>query len=411
VELHSLDTAWSMTGGLDVPFLRRFGASGWGSANGGPVEARLAPSRGAAWLQAQAGPFQGFVLDAATRLEWNTVNGEVPVLPRFRVTRSLGASAQVWSGVGWYSQSPGYEKLLQSDYYLDLAGSQPAPANERAMQAVAGFKRDLGRSLSLRAEAYYKRMDHLLVGRLETDAERERRLASYEIPPGYPGGPLAEQRPTAHPTNDAEARAYGVDLLLQRRPVSAETRLTGWIAYSFGRSERTAYGKTVPADQDRRHGLSLAGSFRVTPRFQISATWLFSSGLPFSPVQADVVFQPDFDDRDADGDRDERRALRWSDGGFVMDIEDHFLSLSQLNSKRLPAYARLDLRFGYAPAWGGRRWELYLDVMNALNRSNTTYLDYEQAPGGQSGPADFRLQEKRIGGLPVVPSFGVRVTF
>jgi hypothetical protein len=411
VEIHSLDTAWGMTGGLDVPFLRRFGASSWGTANAGRVEARLAPARGAAWLQAQAGSLGGFALDLATRIEWNTLNREVPVLPRLRVTRSLGAAAQVWSGIGWYSQSPGYEKLLLSDYYLDLAGSRPAPANERAVQAVVGFKRDLGRGISLRAETYYKRMDRLLVGRLETDSERERRLASYEIPPDYPGGPLTERRPTSQATSDAEGRAYGLDLLLQRRALSAETRLTGWIAYSFGRSERTAYGKTFPADQDRRHALSFAGNLRVTPRFQISATWLLSSGLPFSPVQPDVAFQPDFEDLDFDGDREEKRALRWGDGGFVMDIEDHFLSLSQLNSKRLPAYARLDLRFGYAPTWGGRRWELYLDVMNALNRANTTYLDYEHAPGARRGSADFRLQEKRIEGLPVVPSFGVRVTF
>jgi hypothetical protein len=400
-----------MVGALDVPFLRRFGASSWGVANAATVDSHLAPHRGAAWLQAQLGPFSGFAFDLATRVEWNTVNGEVPVLPRLRVTRSLGAAAQLWGGLGWYSQSPGYEKLLLSDYFLDLAGSLPAPANERAWQAVLGFRRDFGRSLSLRAEAYDKRMDRLLVGRLETDAEREQRLAPYEIPADYPGGPLTERRPTAHPTNGAEGRAYGLDLLLQRRAASPETRLTGWIAYSFGRSERTAYGRTFPADQDRRHALSFAGSLRVTPRFQVSATWLFSSGLPFSPVQPDVVFLQDFDDRDADGNREERLPLRWGSGGFVRDVGDHFLSLSQLNSSRLPSYARLDLRLGYAPMWAGRRWELYLDIMNALNRANTTSIDYEHAPGVQAGPQDFRLQEKRIEGLPVVPSFGLRVTF
>lgn len=411
-DVHGLDTAWKMSGsGLGLRPIRRVGVGVWGDGLVTPVDSRLQPTRGAGWLSYGGAAPGRVAVELGGRLEWNTFNRETLFLPRARVTRPLGTSARAWVGIGWFSQSPGYEKLLQSDYFLDLGAAKPAPANERSFQAVIGFSRDFGMGLGLRIEAYHKRLSRLLVGRLETGEDRQQRLARFEIPSDYPGGPLTERQVTTYPTNDGSGRSHGIELLFQRRSSSPETRLTGWASYSFARSERTAYGRTLPSDHDRRHAFNLVANFQMKPRFRLSAAWQLASGFPYTPVVPDVEFSQDEFDADDDGNRDEWRPVRWFGGAFLTTVADVLLSPSQINSRRLPVYSRLDLRASYSPHWGNGRWEFYLDVINVLNRENTIYIDSEQVPGSASGPSDVRFEEKRIKSLPIIPSFGVRLRF
>jgi len=68
---------------------------------------------------------------------------------------------------------------------------------------------------------------------------------------------------TASPTNDGRGRAYGFDLFLAKRAVSSNTRLTGWLAYTFTSAHREAYGRTYPFDYEQPHALSAVASYRV----------------------------------------------------------------------------------------------------------------------------------------------------
>jgi hypothetical protein len=80
-----------------------------------------------------------------------------------------------------------------------------------------------------------------------------------------------------------------------------------------------------------------------------------------------------------------------------------------LNSGRLPVFARLDLRATFKPRWMRNRWQFYLEVINALNRSNVGGFDTELQYNPDSDRP--RLTYTASGALPLLPSVGVRYRF
>ena len=409
LELHDLDTAWKMDGkGLDIRPFRRVGATVWGDGVAAPVDSRLLSTRGAGWVDGHFDATTRLTVELGTRFQWSSIDSDRVLLPRGRVTWSADDSTRLWAGAVGNAQSAGYEKQLQGDYFLDL--SRPlAIGSERSRQVFAGFGRDLNAGWRVRLEAYRKAFDDLLIGRLETEGERQARLATFEIPADY-AGPLTELRPSTFPVNEGTGRAQGVELLVERRASSPDTRLTGCASYTLARSERTAYGRTFPFDYDRRHSASVAGSVRLTPSLEVSASWRVASGLPYTPIEPDVYFERDDRDVDQDGVRDEFRPVRWDDGSFVRTAEA-LPSLAAVNARRLPFYSRLDFRASHVRGEGARQWEFYVDVINVLNRRNTTFIDLEHAPGSATSAAEQAFVEKRLRSLPFIPSFGIRLRF
>ena len=56
-----------------------------------------------------------------------------------------------------YTQSPGYEKLIQSDYFFDLSPAVVGNLqHERSTHLITGFEKDLGSDTLFRVEGYYK---------------------------------------------------------------------------------------------------------------------------------------------------------------------------------------------------------------------------------------------------------------
>ena len=76
--------------------------------------------------------------------------------------------------------SPGYEKLIQSDYFVDLSLALVRHLrHERATHLVTGFEKDLGADTLVRVEGSYKTFDDLIVGGLEPEADRRARVREY----------------------------------------------------------------------------------------------------------------------------------------------------------------------------------------------------------------------------------------
>ncbi|MGE3513002.1 MAG: TonB-dependent receptor, partial [Vicinamibacterales bacterium] len=199
-------------------------------------------TRGGLWVLDRWQATPGLSLEGGLRLDRGGVNGDLHLSPRVNATYALSTRMRARAAVGRYTQSPGYEKLVQSDYVLDLTGSTAARLrSEQAWQTSLGLERDFGRIATLRVEGYVKRFNQLLVGRLETDAERTSRLARYDFPE-----PLAAEIPTdaiitSTPTNEGRGRSYGLDVLLSRTDAPVDARVRGWISYTWGRATRLAY--------------------------------------------------------------------------------------------------------------------------------------------------------------------------
>ena len=97
---------------------------------------------------------------------------------------ALNAATRLTAATGLYTQSPGYEKLLQADHFTDLTAAGRLDLRpERATHVLVGIDRDVAPGLLGRVELYYKSFSDLIVGRLETEDERLARLARYDFPP------------------------------------------------------------------------------------------------------------------------------------------------------------------------------------------------------------------------------------
>jgi len=368
------------------------------------LDSRRQDTRVGAWLQARLNLPPRWLVEPGVRVDRSSVNGRTSVSPRLAATWSVGSKTRLRAAGGLYTQSPGYEKLVQSDYFMDLTSTGRVDLdNEISRHALAGFERDLAPGLTGRVEAYYKGFDHLVVGRLETPEETAARVAEYDFPAALASNVPRDPWITTQPSSGGKGHAYGFDLYL-RRTGSASTRITGWGSYTYGIARREAYGLEYPFDYDRRHALSLVGNLRLSRKLVLSTTARFSSGFPRTPVVGlRVAAEPDLLDLDGDGNRGELVPARNPDG--LLYYTTDLGGVANLNTARLPAYGRVDARLTYKPKGPGGRLQIYIDVINLLNRKNAGFLDpvLEYDPSADRP----RLTEERNGSIPLLPSFGI----
>jgi hypothetical protein len=408
-ELHRLRTrvAWRIDGDRNPSEANGSSVRG-GAGLPDRLDSSYAATRLGAFVQARAALGARLTLEPGLRLDRSSVNRETTLAPRLSAAWAFSPTLRLRAASGLYTQSPGYEKLIQSDYFFDLSGDQRLDLrHERSWQALLGLEREWPGEASARVEAWVKTFDRLTLGRLETPSDVAARLAPYDFPEVFSTSLPREPRITSVPVSTGEGRAYGVDLFLTRRDAPAR-RLSGWLAYSLGKAERTSYGRSYPFEYDRRHALSLVANWRARRRLDVAVTARLASGFPRTPVAGlRVAERADTADRDADGNRTE--LVPWLDASGLPVYTIDLGGVSNLNSGRLPAFARVDLRATFFPGGRQGRWTLYLDVINVLNRDNAGQLDPQLVhdPGAEQP----RLVEERLGGIPLLPSLGVRFRF
>jgi hypothetical protein len=402
-EAHGLrtETAWRIAGDRNPTAANGSSVQG-GAGLPDELDSAVDSSRLGAWAQDRWDPADALSIEAGLRLDWSGVNRRTTLSPRLGLTYRVDGATRLRAGGGLFTQSPGYEKLIQSDYFVDLTGGLGRSLlYERAAHAVLALERDLGGGTTARVEGYWKEFRDLVVGRLETEAERAARLAPYDFPEELASSVPTDPQITSVPENGSGGRSWGVDVFVVRRPAPG-SRLGGWVSYTYASAQREEYGRSLPFEYDRPHSVTLVGSFRFSSRWELAATLRASSGFPRTPVVGLRVAADETDDGrlvpalDAEG----RYVYETSLGG-----------VENLSSARLPAFVRLDLRLSWKPRGAAGRWQLYLDVINATNRKNAgqiaSTLEYDPA----STVDQPRLVEERAAAIPFLPSFGVRFRF
>jgi hypothetical protein len=403
LELHALRTrtAWRIEG--DRNPTEGNGSSVQGGA-GLPdeLDSTVDGARVGAWLQDRFSASQSVTIEPGLRVDWSGVNRRATVSPRLAATWRVDRATRLRAGGGLYTQSPGYEKLIQSDYFVDLSGELGRTLrHERAWHAVLGLERELGAGLTARVEGYWKSFDDLIVGRLETEAERIARVARYDFPAELASSVPTDAIITSFPENAALGRSYGFDVFLQKRPAPG-AKLTGWMSYGYGRAERDEYGRTLPFDYDRRHAATVVGSYRFSPSWELAATFRAFSGFPTTPVLGLRVSADETDDG-------RKVPALDAEGRYV--YETDLGGVDNLNTDRLPAFVRLDLRLSWKPRGDNGRWLFYLDVINATNRDNVGQYDPQLSYDPSSSTGQPRLTLEPSAAIPFLPSVGVRFRF
>ena len=76
--------------------------------------------------------------------------------------------------------------------------------------------------------------------------------------------------------------SYGIEGLLKKN----SGKFTGWLSYTYNHVYKLIEGinnnNPYPPAYNRKHNISLVCSYDIASRINISATWIYSSGAPFS---------------------------------------------------------------------------------------------------------------------------------
>lgn len=165
-------------------------------------------------------------------------------------------------------------------------------------------------------------------------------------------------------------------------------KLTGWIGYTLAWVKRGKFsdingGAYFPPRFDTRHNFTIVGIYELSKKWQITATWVYSSGyVSWLPLG--------------------RYSLQDVPGAPFQTVIPVY---GERNTYRYPAYMRGDL--GVVYKWKKRHSEhdLTLSVYNVTDRRNPYFIyiepQFEKTPLGEVPVA---VQAKQVSLFPVLPS-------
>lgn len=269
-----------------------------------------------------------------------------------------------------YARTVQYQQELRnstsafSAFYIWLPSNPNLPP-QTADQVSLGFGRNMGKQYGLSIELYYKQMHH------QIDFVDHASLI---------------QNPNLEADiRSGMGRAFGLELLLEKKI----GKLSGWIAYTYSRSQRTIpdinEGKQYPVFHDQPHDLKLILQYEASRRWQFAANWQYSSGkavnLPIGSYQLGETIVPLYADR---------------------------------NGSRLPDFHRLDIS-ATLKRKPGKRNDAYwvFSILNMYYRKNALSIDIlpkrQDASDNVPDPTDVAAIKTYVFGL--IPSISYNFKF
>ncbi|MBL7998738.1 MAG: TonB-dependent receptor [Candidatus Kapabacteria bacterium] len=350
-------------------------------------------------------------VQAGVRADYFALIGKSYIAPRLSASFALSPQSTLRGAWGIYYQSPGYEKLFDAQVFLDLTSESVTKLRaERAIHYVLGFDHMLTKEWQFKAEAYYKDFNDLILPEVKRGTiwktERiaglpdsmYRKAEGWTTPVAIIGDSL-----TATPVNSATGGSYGFEVMLQKIQSVGENTIYGWISYSYAISNRFRPGisSPIPFNFDRRHALNIVGGYKAADWLDISATFTYGSGFPWTRpvgIRPRVYVLKDSTTGQATGRVDTDYL-----GRVVYDVDRG--GLENVNQTRLPDYHRLDIRFTTYADWWDWDWSFYLDIINVYNRLNVVAENYRVNRDSLS----VNTRQSRM--LPILPTLGFSVKF
>ena len=198
---------------------------------------------------------------------------------------------------------------------------------------------------------------------------------------------------------NGKGKSYGLELLLQKTKGS----ITGWIAYTYSKTtrqfENKNNGKPYPFKYDRTHDISIVYLHKIKSNIQLSATWVYGTGNPFTLAAGKYKMMPEVIDEIFNESNYSKYGQTYND----------------LNSYRMRAYHKLDvgINFKKTVKRGERTWNI--SIYNLYNRQNPYYyflettVQYDQ--NGLEIPGSAKTVLKQQSYFPIIPSFSYSLKF
>lgn len=312
-----------------------------------------------AYIEAEWDPLPGLTLWPGLRLDAYDFQAEEQLLvdPRLVEGRSIfGIDPRLTAR---YVVSDDFSLKGQAGLYREPPLPPQTYLNadlplQQAQQYSVGVEWDIIEKLSLDVQGFYRFNENY-----------PRQSNDVEVVDG-------KLRPVAV-SPDGQQRSYGLEVLLK---LEERWGLYGWIAYTLSRSEFRRDDGEDDWDAnfffDQTHNINVIAVYELALNWHLGGRFRFvtGGGLPATSAR--------WYDADADG--------------YRRDID---------GEERAPPFHQLDLYI--EKKWSFEEWylEVYLDVQNVYNASNTElYIP----------TFDFKRTE-RLPGIPIFPSLGIRGTF
>lgn len=227
---------------------------------------------------------------------------------------------------------------------------------QKSWQYAAGFFKNFKDNMyETSVEVYYKSMQHQI-----------------EFEEGYqPNVGNAEEHFVF-----GKGWSYGSEFFINK----VRGRFTGWLGYTLSWTWRKFPqlngGETFPAKYDRRHDMSLVGTYEINKKWKVGGVFVYATGNATSlPERFYIV-------------------------GGVLTQE-----YSKVNSYRLAAYHRLDLSATYTPQPKKPRkvqshW--VFSLYNSYSRLNPYFIYFDQTGNPYDG--SLKIDALQVSLFPILPS-------
>lgn len=177
--------------------------------------------------------------------------------------------------------------------------------------------------------------------------------------------------------------SYGSELFIHK----VKGRFTGWIGYTLSWTWRKFpslnSGEKFPGKYDRRHDLSIVGTYQLNPKWTFSSVFVFGTGNAISLPER----------------------FYFIDGVLTQEF-------SRVNAYRMAPYHRLDISATYTPIQKKKRWykgSWVFSVYNVYSRLNPYFLYFDQE--GNAADGTLSVTTKQVSLFPVIPSVTWNVHF
>jgi hypothetical protein len=199
---------------------------------------------------------------------------------------------------------------------------------------------------------------------------------------------------------NGKGRAIGAEFLIRKNT----GKWTGFASYSISNATRQYpninNGKEYLFDYNRLNTVSLNASYKFNEKLSFSLTWIYQSGLPYTPpIGHQYVPSPEPD---------------YEGNYFYYDA----LIYGERNSARMRDYHRLDLGVSYSKMNHKNRKVVWnFSVYNAYNRHNPYYYYFNTNSSGEInipeyGDVGFKpVSLYQFSLFPIIPSVSYKVFF
>ncbi|MFP4557796.1 MAG: TonB-dependent receptor [Bacteroidales bacterium] len=181
------------------------------------------------------------------------------------------------------------------------------------------------------------------------------------------------------------AFAYGIEMLLKIE----KDDFTGNVNYTYSRAMRQIEGINSSAPYsspfDIPHDFRINGNYKLSPKWSLSAAWVYMSGRPVTlPI-----------------------------GFYFENPREPIPIYSGRNSSRFPDYHRLDLAVNYSSinVKGEPRWNISFGLFNAYARKNPLGYEFTRRIGASEINSSDYVEVYQFSLFSIMPNFSVKYNF